>query len=67
MHLLITKMLAKHKAWLTYVLLATILCFSIILSHSNPPQAAPSAGKQTLIMITSPDYEYYDSELPTQT
>ncbi|MDJ0798655.1 MAG: ABC transporter substrate-binding protein/permease [Calothrix sp. MO_167.B12] len=65
MHLLITKILKKHKAWLTYVLLATVFCLGIIFSHSSPPQAAPSVEKKTLTMITSPDYppyEYYDTQ-----
>jgi His/Glu/Gln/Arg/opine family amino acid ABC transporter permease subunit len=53
----------KRKKSIFNILLAVVLAMSIIISQSNPLQAL--VGKDTLTMITSPDYppyEYYDTE-----
>ena len=55
----------KRKALLFTVLFAAMLAISIVTSYSNPLQAASSVGKDTLTLITSPDYppyEYYDTK-----
>jgi arginine/lysine/histidine transporter system substrate-binding protein len=55
----------KRKALLFTVLFAAMVAISIITSYSNPLQAASSVGKDTLTLITSPDYppyEYYDTQ-----
>ena len=55
----------KRKALLFTVLFAAIVAISIITSYNNPLQAASSVGKDTLTLITSPDYppyEYYDTQ-----
>ncbi len=55
----------KRKALLFTALFAAIVAMTIITGHSNPLQAASSVGKDTLTMITSPDYppyEYYDTK-----
>lgn len=52
------------KAWLLTMLFAVMLVISIT-SHSNPLQAVSSVGKDTLTLITSPDYppyEFYDTK-----
>jgi His/Glu/Gln/Arg/opine family amino acid ABC transporter permease subunit len=54
----------KRKALLFTVLFAAMLAISIVTSYSNPLQAS-SVGKDTLTLITSPDYppyEYYDTQ-----
>jgi arginine/lysine/histidine transporter system substrate-binding protein len=57
----------KRKALLfkvLTVLFAAIVAISIVTSYSNPLQAS-SVGKDTLTLITSPDYppyEYYDTK-----
>ncbi len=54
----------KRKALLFTVLFAAMLAISIVTSYSNPLQAS-SVGKDTLTLITSPDYppyEYYDTK-----
>ncbi|MBW4602279.1 MAG: ABC transporter substrate-binding protein/permease [Calothrix sp. FI2-JRJ7] len=53
----------KRKKSIFNILIAAVLAISIIISQSNPLQAL--VGKDTLTMITSPDYppyEYYDTE-----
>lgn len=53
----------KRKKSIFNILLAAVLAISIIISQSNALQAL--IGKDTLTMITSPDYppyEYYDTE-----
>lgn len=55
----------KRRRLLFTALFAAMVAISIIMGHSNPLQAASSVGKETLTMITSPDYppyEYYDTK-----
>ncbi|MGI8502103.1 MAG: ABC transporter permease subunit [Hassallia sp.] len=54
----------KRKALLFTVLFAAMLAISMVTSYSNRLQAS-SVGKDTLTLITSPDYppyEYYDTQ-----
>ncbi|NRB06984.1 MAG: transporter substrate-binding domain-containing protein, partial [Richelia sp.] len=47
------------------MLLGTVLCLSVTIFHQEPLQASLPGGKETLTMITSPDYppyEYYDTQ-----
>ncbi|MBD2774225.1 ABC transporter substrate-binding protein/permease [Iningainema tapete] len=56
----------KRQALLLSLLFGAILLINSIISHSYPLQAASSVGKETLTMITSPDYppyEYYDTKV----
>lgn len=64
-HCIINKSMKKRRVWLLTILFAAMVAISIITGgHSNPLQAA-SVGKDTLTMITSPDYppyEFYDTK-----
>lgn len=54
----------KNKALLFTLLFVVAVAISTIIGHINPLRAA-SVGKDTLTMITSPDYppyEYYDTQ-----
>ncbi len=50
----------KRRVWLLTMLFAAMVAISLITGHSNPLQAASSVGKDTLTMITSPDYPPYE-------
>ncbi|MBH8554543.1 ABC transporter permease subunit [Nostocaceae cyanobacterium CENA357] len=55
----------KRRVWLFTMLFGAMVAISVITGHSNPLQAASSVGKDTLTMITSPDYppyEFYDTK-----
>jgi hypothetical protein len=55
----------KRKVWLLPMLFAAMLIISITTGNSHSLQAASSLGKDTLTMITSPDYppyEFYDTQ-----
>ncbi|MDZ8239655.1 MAG: ABC transporter permease subunit [Nostoc sp. ChiQUE01a] len=55
----------KTKVWLLMILLVGIVVINIITGHSNSLKAAASLEKDTLTMITSPDYppyEFYDTK-----
>jgi polar amino acid transport system substrate-binding protein len=55
----------KRRVWLLPILSAAMLIISIITSNNHALQAASSLGKDTLTMITSPDYppyEFYDTQ-----
>jgi len=55
----------KTKVWLLTILVVGIVVINIIVGHSNSLKAASSLGKDTLTMITSPDYppyEFYDTK-----
>ncbi|MEC4816427.1 MAG: ABC transporter permease subunit [Scytonema sp. PMC 1069.18] len=55
----------KYKVFLLTLLFVVTLALISIIGHSNPVQAAPSVTKDTLTMLTSPDYppyEYYDTK-----
>ena len=55
----------KRKVLLFLLLFTAMVAISTIAGHSNPLYAASSVGKDTLTMITSPDYppyEYYDTQ-----
>jgi His/Glu/Gln/Arg/opine family amino acid ABC transporter permease subunit len=55
----------KTKVWLLTILVVGIVAINIIAGHSNTLKAASSIGKDTLTMITSPDYppyEFYDTK-----
>ncbi|RCJ14606.1 polar amino acid ABC transporter permease [Nostoc sp. ATCC 43529] len=55
----------KTKVWLLTILVVGIVAINIIAGHSNSLKAASSIGKDTLTMITSPDYppyEFYDTK-----
>ncbi len=50
----------KRRLWLLTLLFAAMVAVSVIPNHSNSLQAASSIGKDTLTMITSPDYPPYE-------
>ncbi|WGV26860.1 ABC transporter permease subunit [Halotia branconii] len=50
----------KRRVWLLTLLFAAMVAISVISNHSNSLQAASSIGKDTLTMITSPDYPPYE-------
>ncbi|MFN6469347.1 MAG: ABC transporter permease subunit [Nostoc sp. SerVER01] len=55
----------KTKVWLLMILVVGIVVINIITGYSNSLKAASSLGKDTLTMITSPDYppyEFYDTK-----
>jgi polar amino acid transport system substrate-binding protein len=55
----------KRKVLLFLLLFTAMVAISTIAGHTNPLYAASSVGKDTLTMITSPDYppyEYYDTQ-----
>ncbi|MUG98446.1 ABC transporter permease subunit [Scytonema sp. UIC 10036] len=55
----------KRKVLLFTLLLAVAIAATSTIGHSNFLYAAPSVGKDTLTMMTSPDYppyEYYDTK-----
>ena len=55
----------KRKVLLFLLLFTAMIAISTIAGHTNPLYAASSVGKDTLTMITSPDYppyEYYDTQ-----
>ncbi|MBE9105615.1 transporter substrate-binding domain-containing protein, partial [Nostoc cf. edaphicum LEGE 07299] len=55
----------KKKVWLLTILVVAVVGISIITGHNNPLKAASPLGKDTLTMITSPDYppyEFYDTK-----
>ncbi|MDF5737850.1 MULTISPECIES: ABC transporter permease subunit [unclassified Nostoc] len=55
----------QRKVWLLTMLLVTMALISIITGYSHSLKAASSLGKDTLTMITSPDYppyEFYDTK-----
>ncbi|WP_442945138.1 ABC transporter permease subunit [Nostoc sp.] len=55
----------QKKIWLLTMLFATMVLISIITGYSHSLKAASSLGKDTLTMITSPDYppyEFYDTK-----
>jgi arginine/lysine/histidine transporter system substrate-binding protein len=55
----------KRKIWLLTALFAVMVAISAVIGHSNLSAATSSVGKDTLTMITSPDYppyEYYDTK-----
>ena len=62
---MIIKFINQRKAWLLTMLFAAMVIISIITDHSHSLKAASSFSKDTLTMITSPDYppyEFYDSK-----
>lgn len=55
----------KKKVWLLRILVVAVVGISIITGHNNSLKAASSLGKDTLTIITSPDYppyEFYDTK-----
>lgn len=55
----------KKKVRLLTILFVAIVVINIITGHSDPLKAASSLNKDTLTMITSPDYppyEFYDTK-----
>ncbi len=55
----------KRKVWLLTMLFAAMVVTSIITGYSHSLKAASSLGKDTLTMITSPDYppfEFYNTK-----
>ncbi|GAB1543950.1 ABC transporter permease subunit [Scytonema sp. NUACC21] len=55
----------KRKVFLLTLLFAAAIAISTTISSGNLLHAAPSVGKDTLTMVTSPDYppyEYYDTK-----
>ncbi|MHC5745509.1 MAG: ABC transporter permease subunit [Nostoc sp.] len=50
----------KKKVWLLTILVVAVVGISIITGHSNSLQAVSPLGKDTLTMITSPDYPPYE-------
>ncbi len=55
----------KTKIWLLTILLVVIAVINIIPGYNDSLKAASSLGKDTLTMITSPDYppyEFYDTK-----
>ncbi|MBW4560827.1 MAG: ABC transporter permease subunit [Mojavia pulchra JT2-VF2] len=55
----------KRKVLLFMLLFVAMIAITTITQHSFPLQAASSVGKDTLTLITSPDYppyEYYDTK-----
>jgi polar amino acid transport system substrate-binding protein len=55
----------KTKIWLLTILVVVIAVLNIITGHSDSLKAASSLEKDTLTMITSPDYppyEFYDTK-----
>ncbi|MBN3898682.1 MAG: ABC transporter permease subunit [Nostoc sp. NOS(2021)] len=48
----------KKKVWLLTILVVVVI--NMIIGHSNYLKAASSLGKDTLTMITSPDYPPYE-------
>jgi His/Glu/Gln/Arg/opine family amino acid ABC transporter permease subunit len=61
---IIMKFMKKRKVWLSTIVFAPILVISLIIGCSDSLNAASSLGKDTLTMITSPDYppyEFYDT------
>ncbi|WP_373528161.1 ABC transporter permease subunit [Nostoc sp.] len=55
----------KKKLRLLTILFAAIVVIQMITGHSDPLKAASSLNKDTLTMITSPDYppyEFYDTK-----
>ncbi len=61
---IIINFMKKRKVWFLTVLFTPILMISLITSSSHSLKAASSLGKDTLTMVTSPDYppyEFYDT------
>ncbi|MEH2068783.1 MAG: ABC transporter permease subunit [Nostoc sp.] len=55
----------KTRVWLLTIFFALIVAINIITGYSESLKAASSLGKDTLTMITSPDYppyEFYDTK-----
>ncbi|MDZ7957983.1 MAG: ABC transporter permease subunit [Aulosira sp. DedQUE10] len=55
----------RKKLWLLTMLFTAMVVISIITGQSHSLNAASSVGKDTLTMITSPDYppyEFYDTQ-----
>jgi arginine/lysine/histidine transporter system substrate-binding protein len=55
----------KYRVFLLTLLFLATVAISNIIGHSHPLQAVSSVGKETLTMMTSPDYppyEYYDTK-----
>ena len=64
-YLIIIKFMNKRKVWLLTMLFAAMVVISIITGDSHSLKAASSLGKDTLTMITSPDYppfEFYNTQ-----